>query len=91
MGHLSSIELRERLGKMHGLRIHLAGNFYPPIPYSVRELIEKNFAKYWKKRFGAEKLLTNINKDLEKANGQIIGIKSLERFTEFLNEEDLDL
>lgn len=90
MARMTSIELRNRLGKKHGLYFYLAGNFYPAIPYSACQIIEKNFALYWEKHSGIDKLLGNINKDLKAADGKIVALKNIEIFKEFFNEEDLE-
>lgn len=89
MKHLTSSQLCSRLGKKHGLYFYLAGNFYPAIPHSARQIIEQNFALYWEKHFGTDELLANINKDLKDADGEIVALKDIEIFKQFFNEEDL--
>ena len=67
MGYIHAVEARERLGRLEGLRIHLTANFYPPIPFEVRQSVLEAFQAHWKRAKTPEALLKDINRRLSKA------------------------
>jgi hypothetical protein len=78
--------------KATALHAHLTGNFYPPLPDGVKEVITDEFRRYWKKQVTPALLLKRINKGLKKLDGPDyegpIGLRSLDHFDMFLEGGD---
>jgi len=89
MGRVFMMEAKEFLGREQGLRAHLSCNWFPPLPLYLQNVIVEEFERHWKDRCHPQVLLERINRRLKKIEGEIVGLKSLDRFDEFLlNEEE---
>ena len=52
MGYTTALDLKNRLGREEGLKMHLKFNFFPPHPEFVVNSTMKGFLDYWNLIFG---------------------------------------
>ena len=70
-------------GRSGALDIHLASNFYPPLPPEVKRVFTDAFTGYWAGLYGVE----GLEKELSRVYRG--GLHQYE-FWQFLNEDDLE-
>jgi len=88
MGRMHMEEYKEQLGMERGLDTHLQCNFFPPLPGYVRKVIVDEFTKHWHDACHPNVLLERINDKLKAYQGEIGGLRTLDKFDEFLLPED---
>jgi hypothetical protein len=70
-------------GRSGALDIHLASNFYPPLPASVKRVFTDAFTGYWAGLYGVE----GLEKELSRVYRG--GLHQYD-FWQFLNDDDLE-
>lgn len=51
----------DMLGKSASLRMHLSGNFYPPMPEWVKDVFVGSFERYWDGQSDMDMLKTDLS------------------------------
>lgn len=69
-------------GKSESLRMHLSGNFYPPLPEWVKDVFVGSFEKYWDGKSDIEMLQADLS-------DVYVGGLHKYGFDNYLNESDL--
>lgn len=71
------------INRENALRMHLSGNFYPPLPSFVKDIFINAFTKYW----AYESDIDGLTEDLKEVyRGSLYSYG----FEHYLNPEDLE-